>query len=165
MAYTKITSQLLAIAGDDKTTAEQALEAGAFDIDTAFAQAGYAVPVDPTQATDATVQTRLAAKLAEVNRAKAAFLLSSGSSRGRKGQSTVIQKDWKACEEWLKKVAERDVVIPGLPSAADPSGLAGGGVTGFAVATPTTAFNQKRVDDVQRTLDFLVLSESGGVHI
>jgi hypothetical protein len=144
MAYAEINSQLLAIAGNDRESVETALDAGAFDIDSAFQSGGYLTPIDLTEIADLTVRTRVTAKLAEVNRAKAAFQLSSGSSRGRKGQSSVIAKDWSACNDWLKKVASRDVIIPGLPMAVDPSGLSGGGVTGFAVAG-AASFRQDRV--------------------
>lgn len=162
-AYADTTKALLNIAGDDKEAVEQALDSGAFDIDTAFSRGGYAVPVDPTTLADLDTRKRLTAKLAEVNRAKAAFVLSSGTSRGRKGQSNVIQKDWAACNKWLVAVGERDVIIPGLPAAVDSSGLAGGGVTGFAVAGPAT-FDQVAIQNIHDLESFLALSGSG-VHI
>jgi hypothetical protein len=150
--YATETLPLLDLANDDRESVKDALEAGAFDIDAAFSQGGYVVPIDPTDVTDADLSSRLAAKLSELNRTKAASILSSGTSRGKKGQADVIKKDLKACEDFLKLVSKGELAIPGLARV--------GGAQAFLVATSDPpSYRQDLVANARAALNLVTLQD------
>lgn len=110
-AYASSTSQLLALAGGDAAKVTEALNAGAYEIDSAFAAAGYAVPlVTTSMATE--LKARLDAKLSVVNTALAAFALSAGSG-GKKGTPDKVAKDYAEAMKWLDRVRSGEAAAGG----------------------------------------------------
>ena len=82
MAYASSDADLVALESD-AAIVTSALEATAFEIDAAFATAGYGVPLDPTEISDADSETRFDEFLKWINKALAAGTLSRRPSAKR----------------------------------------------------------------------------------
>lgn len=136
MAYCTSTSGDLidTLAGAVSALVTEQLDAGAQEIDEAFAAAGYATPINTTALTalSSDAGDRLLARLANTNRAITVYRLSSPSqSTGKRGTSDRVEKDYENARAWLDKVAARAVLFPVLESI---SGGRVGSVTGLSVA-------------------------------
>lgn len=110
--YAASNAFLLSLAAQDAAEVLEALNAGAQEIDEAFASGGYNTPIllNLLPAGDAT--DRITAKLAMVNEAIAAYLLGSpANGTGRKGSSERVVKDYDNAILWLDRVATRETLI------------------------------------------------------
>lgn len=129
-AYGAATSQLSELAGGDAARVDEALQAASQEIDDAFAGAGYLTPLD-TSGLGADPKARLDAMLAVTCRQLAAWALSSKATK--KGASDSVRLGQDDARRWLERVAERQVIFPGLPRGAAAVGLA-------VVEAPTDRF-------------------------
>ena len=123
LAYAASTPALERLVGsaenDPVSRVESALEAGAAEIDEAFASAGYTVPVDLASITDTTLRARWTDRLAQVNRDLAAQELAVGQvSRARRGQPATIKEKARAARQFLDRVRKGETKLPGLAVAA-----------------------------------------------
>lgn len=105
-------SEYLESFGKDPDEIAAALESGAQDIDTSFQAAGYLAPINLTSMVEGAEKARLAAKLAEVNEALAAWLLTRGN---RRAAPTPVATAYQAARAWLKMVAEKKVNFSTVP--------------------------------------------------
>jgi hypothetical protein len=114
VAYAEPNQQLAALVGDaGLDQAVEALEAASFEIDSAFASAGYATPLDTDGITDETTQGRFVAKLSTVCQALAGGILGSMPTKNRAVPGKV-KKDRDIAKEWLAQVAKRRIEFPFL---------------------------------------------------
>lgn len=150
-AYAAANDALESLVGSDTALVDQALESAAGEIDEALDAAGYATPVDLTVIADANQKARITARLAHLNRALAADILSSGTvDSGRRGQPTAIERQAKIARDFLEKLREGKARIPGLPTSA---ALAAFGQTGLHVV-------QRTEDELEDVGDFDDLHEA-----
>ena len=145
-AYSETNATLTAMANGDSSTADSALAAGAAEIDEAFASGGYVTPLDLSALDAGYAKTRLVARLADVNRAIAAYILSSpATGLGKKGSSDKVEKDYKRARAWLDKVSAGEIAVPPLVQG-------GGGATG-GMATGVQVVGDSTYPDTDKLLD------------
>ena len=141
-AYATHTRELVELADGEQDLVEEALCAGAAEIDAALMSGGYQAPADLSDLTQ-TEQDRWNAWLTVCNRVLAAVILSSGSSdAGASGQSTVIRKDAERCKKILDRVAQGEIRLPfpALP-ASESVGLFVAGDQRYKRAQVEAAFD------------------------
>jgi hypothetical protein len=111
----------LAKIADDPEALQEALDAGALDIDAAFSTAGYVTPLDLSPLTEPALG-RWTAKLALVNVALAARFLSGGTGAIR-GQAGGVELAYKDARDFLDRISEGRVTVPGLARVLGGTGL------------------------------------------
>lgn len=130
--YGASTAFLLTLAGNDADLVTEKLNAADQEIDEAFATGGYVTPIPITAIDAGPAKDRLVSKLASVSKAIAGYLLSApAEGTNRKGSSERVAKDAADARDWLKKIANRELIVGVLD---DTSGaVAAGTYTGMSV--------------------------------
>lgn len=130
MAYSDQTTGLLQIAEQNGSLVDDALEAGAAEIDAAFGAGGYVTPLEPGDLSEPAA-TRWSANLAVLNRALAARTLShGGAATGPRGQPAGVAKDHELAQRFLKRIRRGELVAP-FPRVAGQSGICIAGSPAF----------------------------------
>lgn len=146
MSYSEEPTQpLLDLAGGDHLAVLDALNSAAQEIDEAFSEAGYTVPLDFTQIVDVESRLRLQTRIQVAERAIAARLLSSVVAPGSaKAVSSKVAKDWELAERWLNRVRKFGVPNVGL-ATGNRFGI---GVVGTEVWNVTPYYDVMSVPDL-----------------
>lgn len=140
---------LLKLAGEDQTKVDRAISSGAFRIDAAFEQGGYAIPIDTDLVTNEDLQERLIAFLDYLNLALAAGILTRGSA-GQKGTPENVRLNYEEAKALLEKIAMGFLVIQGLTRSKSTAFRAVGDVR----------WKPSPSDDSEATFDDLFDTES-----
>lgn len=146
MSYSEEPTQsLLNLADGDHLAVLDALNSASQEIDEAFAEASYSVPLDFAQISDAESRLRLLTRVRMAEQAIAARFLSSAFAPGsKKAVAPKVQKDWELAERWLNRVR-----LSGVPNIGLASGNRFGiGVVGTEVWDVTPYYDAMSIPDL-----------------
>lgn len=135
--YGASTAFLLTLAGNDSALVEEKLNSADEEIDESFKTAGYSTPLPITSIAAGVAKDRFVSRLASASKAIAGYLLSApAEGTGRKGSSERVTKDCEDARAWLKRIANKELVV-GVLDGTDGA-VGAGSYTGMSVVGSST---------------------------